>query len=139
MDDYEDDGTDRDYDEDEEQEEAEEEGDEVRSEIVTLVLDMCSSIYDSGRVVNMDNYYTSPEVAVALAKRAVYIRGTCRGNRAGFPAAVQYSKGEAAKVKRVTMKMVSDCLLYTLTMPTNSHVAIAVVAETHSKEQDGVY
>jgi hypothetical protein len=56
----------------------------------------------------MDNYYTSPQVAVALAERNVYIRGTCRRNRAGFPAAVQYSQTEAAKVERGTHKMVSD-------------------------------
>ena len=79
-----------------------------RSKLVTLVLDMCSSLYGSGRVVNMDNYYTSPEVAVALAEKNVYIRGTCRSNRAGFPAAVQYGKPEAAKVDRGTHKMVSD-------------------------------
>ena len=43
------------------------------SKLVSIVLDMCSSLYDSGRVVNMDNYYTSPEVAVALAQRQVFI------------------------------------------------------------------
>jgi hypothetical protein len=79
-----------------------------RTKLVTLVLDMCSSLYDTGRVVNMDNYYTSPEVAVALAERRVYIRGTCRANRGGFPPAVQYSRMEAAKVDRGTHKMVSD-------------------------------
>ena len=56
----------------------------------------------------MDNYYTSPQVAVALAENEVYIRGTCRQNRAGFPTAVQYSPTEAAKVERGTHKMVSD-------------------------------
>lgn len=79
-----------------------------RSKLVTLILDMCSSMFGSGRVVNMDNYYTGPEVAVALSKEKVYIRGTCRSNRAGFPAAVQYSKPEATKVERGTHKMVSD-------------------------------
>jgi hypothetical protein len=79
-----------------------------RTKLISLVLDMCSSLFDTGRVVNMDNYYTSPQVAVALAERKVYIRGTCRGNRAGFPDAVQYSRTEAAKVERGTHKMVSD-------------------------------
>jgi hypothetical protein len=79
-----------------------------RTKLVSLVLDMCSSIYGSGRVVNMDNYYTSPEVAVALAERKVYIRGTCRANRGGFLATVQYGRTEAAKVDRGTHKMVSD-------------------------------
>jgi hypothetical protein len=79
-----------------------------RTKLVSLVLDLCSSIYDSGRVVNMDNYYTSLEVAIALAERKVYIRGTCRANRGGFPAVVQYGRTEAAKVDRGTHKMVSD-------------------------------
>ena len=52
--------------------EAEEPG---HGKLVSLVLDMCKGMYSSGRVVNMDNYYTSPEVAIALAKKEVYIRG----------------------------------------------------------------
>jgi hypothetical protein len=56
----------------------------------------------------MDNYYTSPQVAVVLAERKVYIWGTCRANRGGFPAAVQYGRTEAAKVDRGTHKMVLD-------------------------------
>jgi hypothetical protein len=42
-----------------------------RTKLVSLVLDICSSIYGSGRAVNMDNYYTCPEMAVALAERKV--------------------------------------------------------------------
>jgi hypothetical protein len=70
-----------------------------RTKLISLVLDMCLSLYHKGRLVNMDNYYTSPQVAVALAERKVYIRGTCRANWAGFPPAVQYSRTEAAKVE----------------------------------------
>jgi hypothetical protein len=79
-----------------------------RTKLISLVLDMCPSLYYTGWVANMDNYYTSPQVAVALAERKVYIRGTCRANRAGFPPAMQYSRTEAAKVERGTHKMVSD-------------------------------
>jgi hypothetical protein len=75
-----------------------------RTKLVSLVLDMCSFIYSSGLVMNMDNYYTSPEVAVALAERKVYIQGTCRANRGGFPAAVHFGRTEAAKVDRGTHK-----------------------------------
>jgi hypothetical protein len=76
-----------------------------RKKLVSLVLVMCSSIYDSGRVVNMDNYYTSPEVAVALAERKAYIRVTCRANMGGSHAAVQYGRTEAsAKVDQGTHK-----------------------------------
>jgi hypothetical protein len=36
------------------------------------------------------------------------MRGTCRANRGGFPAVVQYSRTEAAKVDQGTHKMVLD-------------------------------
>jgi hypothetical protein len=49
----------------------------------------------------------SPEVAIALAERKLYIRGACRANRGSFPAAVQYGRMEAAKVDQGTHKMVS--------------------------------
>jgi hypothetical protein len=61
-----------------------------RTKLISLVLDMCLSVHDSGRVVNMDDHCTSPQFAVTLAERKVCIRGTCRGNRAGFPAAVEH-------------------------------------------------
>ena len=44
--------------------------------IHALVLVMCQPYLNSGRVVNMDNYYTSPEVAYSLAQQSLYMRGT---------------------------------------------------------------
>ena len=76
--------------------------------MVSLVLDMCKPLFGTGSCVNMDNYYTSPEVAVALGKRDVYIRGTCRTNRLGFPAAVRFTNTEATKQGRGQMKKVVD-------------------------------
>ena len=65
-----------------------------------LVLDMCSPLFHTGKVVNTDNYYTSPLVFVELLKKGVYARGTCRGNRMAFPKVIQFSSSEANKGKR---------------------------------------
>ena len=35
---------------------------EEHGKLVSLVLDMCKPYFGSGQVINMDNYYTSPEV-----------------------------------------------------------------------------
>jgi hypothetical protein len=68
--------------------------------IEKLVLDMCSPLFYTGRVVNTDNYYTSPLVFVELFKKGVFARGTCRGNRTAFPKIIQLSSSEANKGKR---------------------------------------
>ena len=52
-----------------------------KTKISSIVMDMCRPLFRSGRVVNMDNYYTSPEVAVTLKRNGLYMRGTCRKNR----------------------------------------------------------
>ena len=76
--------------------------------MVALVLDMCKPLFGTGSCVNMDNYYTSPEVAVALGRRDVFMRGTCRTNRLGFPAAVRFTNTEATNQGRGRMKRVVD-------------------------------
>jgi Transposase IS4 len=65
---------------------------------------MCKPYFNTGIVVNMDNYYTSPEIAYALAQRNLYMRGTCRTNRKGFPVGVLYSKGDSGKLDRGSTK-----------------------------------
>jgi hypothetical protein len=55
----------------------------------------------------MDNYYTSPEVAVALAERRVYIRGDMQSKQGRFSTAAIQSNGRQ-KVTGGTHKMVSD-------------------------------
>ena len=69
---------------------------------------MCKPLFGTGSVVNMDNYYTSPEVAVALRKKDVFIRGTCRTNRLGFPEAVKITNSEANNQSRGLFKKVID-------------------------------
>ena len=75
---------------------------------------MCKPLFGSGSVVNMDNYYTSPEAAVALMKQDVFIRGYCRTNRLGFPAAVRYTPAEASNQSRGAIKKVIDANTATL-------------------------
>ena len=69
---------------------------------------MCKPLFGTGSVVNMDNYYTSPEVAVALRKKDVFIRGTCRTNRLGFPEAVKITNSEANNQSHGLFKKVID-------------------------------
>ena len=80
----------------------------VQKKIVSLVLDMCKPLYETGSIVNMDNYYTSPEVAVALRNKGVFMRGTCRANRLGFPSAARFTNREAANQGRGAIKRMVD-------------------------------
>ena len=70
-----------------------------------LVLDICSKMQGTGRVVNTDNYYTSPQLAIALKNVGIYFRGTCRRSRKMFPNSVTFSKKEAKKVGRGKVKI----------------------------------
>ena len=60
------------------------------STIQKLVLDMMKLFFMSGKVMNCDNYYTSPETFIELQKNGVFARGTCRPSRKMFPLCVQY-------------------------------------------------
>jgi hypothetical protein len=81
---------------------------EELSTIVKLVLDMAKPLFNSGRIINMDNYYTSPAVALELMKKEVYIRGTCRSSRKGFPKGVCFTNAEATKSGRGAIKRMVD-------------------------------
>ena len=70
-----------------------------------LVLDMAKPWYQTGRVINMDNYYTSPTVFIALRKNGVFARGTCRSNRVMFPQSIQFTKADARNSVRGSMKV----------------------------------
>lgn len=62
--------------------------------LVSLIMDMCRPLFGSGRVVNMDNYYTSPTIAWLLSEQKLYMRGTCRTNRLGFPSGISFTSKE---------------------------------------------
>ena len=72
--------------------------------LISLVMDMCAPLFGSGRIVNMDNYYTSPVLAYQLAQKKVYMRGTCRMNRKGFPTGISFTSLEKKNWERGTMK-----------------------------------
>jgi len=77
---------------------------EAQGTITKLVLDMCAPLKQPGRVLNMDNYYTSPVVFMELKKRNIYAQGTCCEGCLMFPEMVQFSKADARKFKCGAMK-----------------------------------
>jgi hypothetical protein len=70
-----------------------------------LVLDIARPFFHTGRVINIDRYYTSPELMLELQKQGMYARGTCNSNRRMFPKAVIFTKAEARKEKRGTSRL----------------------------------
>ena len=84
------------------------EGTEQQSKLTRLVADMARPWYNTGRVLNMDNYYTSVNTFCVLRDNGVFARGTCRTNRKYFPEAVQFTKTEAAAAGRGAMKVVTN-------------------------------
>jgi hypothetical protein len=68
--------------------------------LLSLIMDMCRPLFGSGRIINMDNYYTSPTIAWMLSQENVYMRGTCRTNRIG----IIFSSGEKNRLGRGTIK-----------------------------------
>lgn len=76
--------------------------------LVRLVADMCKPWYNTGRVVNMDNYYTSPAAFIELRNNGLFARGTCRSDRRMFPKTVLFTKPEAKKVGRGGMKLATN-------------------------------
>jgi Transposase IS4 len=67
-----------------------------------LVLDIARPFFHTGRVLNIDCYYTSPELMLELRKQGLYARGTCMTNRRMFPKAVIFTEAEARREKRGT-------------------------------------
>jgi hypothetical protein len=60
-----------------------------------LVMEMCKALFGSRRMVNMDNYNTSPAVLILLKNQKVYARGTVRKNRWMVPPFIVWTKKEA--------------------------------------------
>ena len=73
--------------------------------LVSLVLDMFKPWFNSGKVANMDNYYTSPTAFLKLQENGVLARGTCKTNRKLFPQSVVFSKSDVKRVSRGTTKV----------------------------------
>ena len=79
-----------------------------QTKLKDLVIDMARPWFQTGRVLNMDNYYTSVDTFCLLKQNGMYARGTCRSNRRHFPEAVQFTKTEATATGRGAMKVVTN-------------------------------
>ena len=69
-----------------------------QSRMISLVVDMCHALEGSGRVVNMDNFDTLPEIVVKLHGMDIFIRGTVWKDQFEFPLGVCFTKAEARKL-----------------------------------------
>ena len=78
------------------------------TKLVSIVMDMSKTLFGSGRIFNMENYCTSPEVVVALMKEDVFMRGTFRANRRGFLQGVIYARTEANRLGQGSIHMMVD-------------------------------
>lgn len=60
------------------------------------VLQLCQPLFGKGRVLNIDNYYTSPQLMDQLMSRGLYCRGTVRKNRKHVPVIARFTVQERA-------------------------------------------
>jgi hypothetical protein len=95
-------GGDEAIDNDDEGKDMNESGQNELGKTTKLVLGIERPFYHSGRVLNMDRYYTSLEVFLELRKNGLYARGTCMTTRRMFPKAVTFTDAEARKVRQGT-------------------------------------
>lgn len=69
-----------------------------------LVLEICQPRFGTGRIVNMDNYYTSPQLLEQMYIKGLYCRGTVRTNKSHVPQYLVYSKQEGNQLPRGTTR-----------------------------------
>lgn len=72
----------------------------VAQKTVQTVTSLCKNYSGSGRVINMDNLYSSPLVFIKLKEMSLYARGTVRLNRKYLPRFIQYKKKDMKKLER---------------------------------------
>ena len=73
-----------------------------RGLVKRVVHDLLASFTGLNHVVYMDNFYTSGELAVELAKNEIYTVGTIKSDAKGFPAQLKnltLSRGEYVSFK----------------------------------------
>jgi hypothetical protein len=63
-----------------------------------LVIEMCLKFNNTGRTVNMDNYYNYPAVLILLRNRDVYARGTVKKNNRMVPSQIVLIKAESKQL-----------------------------------------
>ena len=72
----------------------------VAQKTVQIVTNLCKNYAGSGRVINMDNLYSSPLVFIKLKEMSLYARGTVRLNRKYLPRFIKYMKKDMTKLPR---------------------------------------
>ena len=82
-------------------------GEEVQKTLQT-VTDMCRKYNGSGRIINMDNLYSSPEVFIALKNNGLYARGTVRLNRKYLPKFIRYMRKDLKQIDRGSYEFASN-------------------------------
>jgi hypothetical protein len=80
------------------------------SKLNKLVMEMCKPLFGSRRTVNMDNFYTSPEVLILLLNQKVFAWGTVRKNHRMVPECIIYTTTEAEKAGRGALKWAVNLL-----------------------------
>ncbi len=70
---------------------------EEEQKTLQTVTDMCRKYNGSGRIINMDNLYSSPEVFIALKNNGLYARGTVRLNCKYLPKFFRYMRKDLNK------------------------------------------
>jgi hypothetical protein len=80
------------------------------SKLNKLVMEMCKPLFGSKRTVNMDNFYTSPAVLILLLHQKGFSPGTFRKNHHMVPECIIYTKTEAEKAGRGTLKWAVNLL-----------------------------
>jgi hypothetical protein len=59
-----------------------------------IVLEVCADLLDEGRVLYLDNWYSSPKLFLELLNRRTYGVGVVRSDRTNFPKEIQQKKLE---------------------------------------------
>lgn len=72
----------------------------VCSDMRKLVLELCQPLFNSKRIINMDNLYGSPQLFEQLYLKGLYGRGTMRMNRQHVPSHLVFSRRDLAKYPR---------------------------------------
>ena len=76
------------------------------TKIDALTLEMCKSLFNTGSVVNMDNYYMSTTCAMKLRANGVFCRGTIRSSRKFVPKSILFTPAEVRQLPRGTQRCV---------------------------------
>jgi hypothetical protein len=88
-----------------EDEGGEEESKASLQKLRAICLDLMQPLFGTKRIVNMDNYYTSPQLLHSFDVKGLYARGTLRMNRKHVPISMKFSRQELRDLERGSMKI----------------------------------